>query len=733
MTAHPDIRLLRVNYLRGPNVWTYRPVLEVWLDLGELEDWPSHKLPGFNDRLTAMLPALAEHHCGVGERGGFIERLREGTWLGHVLEHVVIELLNLAGMPTGFGQTRSTSQRGVYRMVFRARDETVARVTLEEGHRLLMAAVNQVTFDVDAATSRIREHVDSFYFGPSTAAIVAAATDRRIPYLRLNEGNLVQLGHGARQHRIWTAETDKTSAIAEGIAGDKDLTKTLLKAVGVPVPEGIVVDSPAAAWAAAEDIGVPVVVKPTDGNHGRGVTLDLRTREDIEAAYLVAERHGSGVMVESFVPGDEHRLLVVGGRVAAAARGESAWIVGDGRSTVAQLIDSQINADPRRGLTEDFPLNRISLDDAVVALDLQRQGFSRDSVPEKGRRVLVQRNGNVATDCTDRVHPEVAQAVTLAARVVGLDIAGVDLVASNIGQPLKAQSGAIVEVNAGPGLLPHLHPAEGTPRPVGRAIVDHLFAPGESGRIPIVGVAGTRGTATIARLVAWLAHLSGRHTGLACRDGLFIGTRQVQAQDSANWESAHRLLVNRDVATVVIENDAALILDDGLAYDRCRVGVVTDLDGWQALGRHDIREAAQLPSVLRTQIDVVLDDGVGVLHGADPRIAELAGLCDGEVILYAADRNCAALVAHRDAGRRAVSLRGARVVLCRGASETPCADAAGFMQRCATAGIDPTLATEVLLAAAAAAWALELGPELITAGVETFQPAPSRGAGVAGH
>jgi cyanophycin synthetase len=347
--------------------------------------------------------------------------------------------------------------------------------------------------------------------------------------------------------------------------------------------------------------------------------------------------------------------------------------------------------------------------------------------------VLVQRNGNVATDCTDDVHPEVARAVTLAARVVGLDIAGVDLVASDISQPLKAQGGAIVEVNAGPGLLPHLHPADGTPRPVGRAIVDHLFAPGESGRIPVVGVAGTRGTATIARLVAWLAHLGGRQTGLACRDGLFIRTRQVQAQDSANWESGHRLLVNRDVETVVIENDAAAILDDGLAYDRCRVGIVTDLDGWRALERHDIHEAAQLPKVLRTQIDVVLDDGVGVLHAADPRIAELAGLCDGDVILYAADRDCAALVAHREAGRRAVSLRGARVVLCRGPSETPCADLAGFTRRCAAAGIDATLAAEVLLAAVAAAWALELGPELITAGVETFQLAPSSGAGMAGH
>jgi cyanophycin synthetase len=724
MTLKQDIQLLRVTYLRGPNVWTYRPVLEVWLDLAELEDHPSHVLPGFNARLTAMLPALEEHHCGVGERGGFIERLHDGTWMGHVLEHVVIELLNLAGMPTGFGQTRSTSQRGVYRTVFRARDERVARATLSEGHRLLMCAINDQPFDVAAAVARIREHVDDFYFGPSTAAIVAAATDRRIPYIRLNDGNLVQLGHGARQRRIWTAETDRTSAIAEGIAGDKDLTKTLLKSVGVPVPRGTVVASAAEAWAAAEDIGLPVVVKPTDANHGRGVTLDLRTREHVEAAFEVAEREGSGVLVEQLIAGDEHRLLVVGGRVAAAARGESAWIIGDGRSTVRQLIDSQINSDPRRGLTEDFPLNRIRLeDDPVVVLDLQRQGLDGDAVPDKGRRVLIQRNGNVAIDCTDDVHPEVAHAVGLAARVVGLDIAGIDLVAQDISRPLQEQGGAIVEVNAGPGLLPHLNPAEGTPRPVGRAIVDHLFAEGDHGRIPIVGVAGSRHTSTIARLVAWLAHLSGRRTGLACREGLFLGSRRVQAGDCANWESGHRLLMNREVEAVVIENDARVILDEGLSYDRCLVGVLTDLDGWEGLERHDVHEAAQMPRVMRTQIDVVLGDGVGVLNGADARVAELAGLCDGEVILYAADPQAPALAAHLAGGHRGVSVRGERIVLLRGPTHTPCADLAAFRRRMASNGLRDSATTDVLLAAVAAAWALDLPPDLITAGVETFQPA----------
>ena len=721
MKKKDDIQLLRINYLRGPNVWTYRPALEVWLDLGELEDHPSHTLPGLNQRLVDWLPALVEHHCGVGERGGFLERLETGTWAGHVLEHVVIELLNLAGMPTGFGQTRSTRQRGVYRMVFRARDEQVARTALAQGHALLMAAINHTPddapFDVQAAVAAVRDSIDECYLGPSTACIVAAATDRRIPHIRLNDGNLVQLGHGSAQRRIWTAETDLTSAIAEGIARDKDLTKSLLKAVGVPVPEGAVVHSPAEAWEAAEDIGLPVVVKPSDGNHGRGVTLDLRTQADIEAAYHLADQHGSEVLVEPYIRGNEHRLLVVAGQVVAAARGESAWVTADGTSTVEQLINAQINTDPRRGTTEDFPLNVIRIaEDEAVQLDLQRQGLTAASVPEAGRQVLIQHNGNVSIDCTDAVHPEVAHAVSLAARVVGLDIAGIDLVAQDISRPLHEQGGAIVEVNAGPGLLMHLKPAEGTPRPVGQAIVNHLFAEDASGRIPIVGIAGSQDNAPVARLVAWLVHLSGRHVGLACRDGLFLGSRRVETRDSAHWDAGHRLLINREVEAVVLQNGAASILDHGLAYDRCQVGVVTDLGGAADLARHDIQDDDQLVRVMRTQIDVVLPDGVGVLNAADARIAELAPLCDGDVILYAAAPDNAAIADHRASGGRAVLLREGRVLLATGSAEVVCAEL-GRRRRGAT-----VLPPEALLPAVAAAWALGIAPELIGAGIETFEP-----------
>lgn len=739
MKTFDDIRLQRITYLRGPNIWTYRPALETWLDLGELEDHPSHLLPGFNERLVALLPALVEHHCGVGERGGFLERLQSGTWAGHVLEHVVIELLNLAGMPTGFGQTRSTSQRGVYRMVFRARDEHVARTALAAGHRLVMSTINDVPFDLNAAVEQVREKIDDCYFGPSTASIVAAATERGIPHIRLNAGNLVQLGHGARQRRIWTAETEDTSAIAEGIAGDKDLTKTLLKACGVPVPEGEVVSSAAAAWEAAQEIGLPVVVKPTDGNHGRGVTLDLMTREDVEAAYAVAEPEGSDVIVERYIRGHEHRLLVVGGKVVAAARGESACVTGDGRSSVRELIDTQINCDPRRGTTEDHPLGLIDLaTDGAVMLDLQRQGLTPTDVPVAGRRVLIQRNGNVSIDCTDEVHPEVAHQVALAARVVGLDIAGIDVVAEDISKPLHLQGGAVVEVNAGPGLLMHLRPAEGTPRPVGQAIVDHLFpeddGEGHSGRIDIVGIAGSVGTHTMARLIAWLLHLSGRRVGLACRDGLFLGSRQIDRSDGARWEAGHRLLMNRSVDAVVIENGAPSVLNDGLAYDRCHVGMVADLTlaphDSAVLAAHDVFGSDQLAKVLRTQVDVVTASGVAVLNAADPRIADMASLCDGDVILYAHDGGNEALVAHRVTGGRSVFMRDGWAVLAAGSVETVCANVDHASRRFtvpAHAVMPPADPAEVLLASIASAWALGISPELMAAGIETFPVAVTTG------
>ena len=714
-----DIEYRRLTYLRGPNIWTYRPVIEAWVDIGELEDFPSNLLPGLYERLTNWLPGLIEHRCGVGERGGFLERLREGTWAGHILEHVIIELLNLSGLQTGFGKTRQTNERGLYKMAVRARNEEVCRTAFEHGRKLLMAAINDEVFELPAALHELREMVDDHHLGPSTACIVEAATERRIPSIRLTSGNLVQLGYGKTLRRIWTAETDRTSANADGIASDKDLTKRLLAGCGVPIPEGQVVNSPEEAWEAAQDIGLPVVVKPSDANHGRGVSLELSTQEDIEAAFKVAEAEGSEVMVERFVRGTEHRLLVVGSRMVAAAGGEEAWITGDGHSSVPELIESQINTDPRRGLTEDFPLNKILIkNDPAVALELARQGVKADSVPEVGQRVLIQRNGNVAMDVTDRVHPSTAETVALAARIVGLDIAGIDLVVEDISRPLEEQGGAIVEVNAGPGLLMHLKPASGTPRPVGKAIVEHLFPEGQTGRIPLVGIAGKTGTTVASRLIARLLNLAGHHVGLACRDGMFLDRRRVEKTDCANWKAQQRLLMNRNISAAVFENDAVQILGDGLAYDRCDIGIVTDLDPIEDLRSFHIETPEQAFNVLRTQVDVVLASGTAVLNADEPHIAEMASLCDGKVVFFSRQGASQALEEHLARNGRVVLLRGQQVNLVEGSTETPLFSLASLAQfrRNPPDNFDTSVLTAV-----AAAWALGIDTDLIRAGLENFE------------
>ncbi len=713
-----DMKFLRIMSLRGPNIWTYRPALEVWVDIGALEDAPSNTLPGFYERLSAWLPSLIEHHCGVGERGGFMQRVREGTWMGHILEHVTIELQNQAGMQTGFGKARETSVRGVYKVVVRARHEEVSRACLDAARELLLAAIEDTPFDVPATVARLRAMADSLCLGPSTACIVDAATDRSIPSIRLTEGNLVQLGYGARNRRIWTAETDQTSAIAEGIASDKDLTKTLLQSCGVPVPEGRLVESPGDAWEAAEDIGVPVVVKPYDGNHGRGVCMDLSERAEVESSFDVALAEGSGVIVERFVRGHEHRLLVVGGRMVAATQGEEAWVTGDGRSTIVELIDRQLNTDPRRGEEEDYPLSLIVLErEPVARLEIARQGFAAESVPPEGQRVLVLRNGNAAFDITDRVHPETAATAALAARIVGLDIAGIDLVAEDISRPLGEQGGAIVEVNAGPSLLMHLKPVEGEPRPVGKAIVDSLFPASESGRIPIVGVTGTRGKTVVAQIVARLLHLSGKHVGLACSAGLYSNHRQVEKGDGATWAAAHKVLLNPAVEAAVFESGATSILSEGLACDRCQVAVVTNIDPAAQLPEYYVETPEQMFNVLRTLVDVVLPEGVAVLNAGDVVVAEMAPLCDGEVILFASEASTRALVEHRAQGKRAVFVRDGWLVLAGGQNETRLVEVGAIPLTAAGKDI-PQL--ENVLAAVGAAWALDISPDLIRAGIETF-------------
>ncbi len=707
-----SIEFLNFLSLRGPSIWTYYPVLEAWVDIGDLEDCPSDTIPGLYERLTAWLPGLIEHRCSYGERGGFLRRLAEGTWPAHIMEHVTLELLTLTGLPGGFGKARETPIRGVYKVVVSAWDEDVSRQAFFTGRDLLMAAIENRPFDLPAALESLHELKDDRYFGPSTASIVEAAMARRIPYIRLSDSSLVQLGYGAARRMIWTAETDQTSAIAEGISRDKDLTKTLLQSCGVPVPEGRRVASPEDAWAAACSLGVPVVIKPEDGNHGRGVFTNLMTEDEVLAAYVVAVDEGSGVLVERFIPGVEHRILVVGDRVAAAARGEEAIVIGDGQSTVYELIDQQINSDPRRGSTENHPLNFARIDSAA-RLELNRLGMTAESIPVAGQSVLITRHGNVAHDCTGLVHPDVAAHCVLAAKVVGLDIAGIDLVMPDISQPLRTSDGrgggAIIEVNAGPGLLMHLKPASGEPAPVGHAIIAHLFAPEQTGRIPIVGITGSLYKSACAHLLAHFLCLTGRTTGLASSRGLFVKSRCIASGDQANRLAANRLLIHAGVDTAIIENNSRVILSEGLAYDRCALGVITHIDVERHIGPFHIDTPEKVFSVFRTQVDVVLPDGIGVLNADEPMIVEMAGLCDGEVIFFTQDVHSPIVAAHRTQGGRAILLADHAVHFLHG-------DTKQGELSVSTVALHPV----ALMAAIAAGWGLGLNIDLIRAGLNTL-------------
>ena len=718
---HQPIQILHTNHLRGPSIWTYHQAVEVLIDIGALEDCPSHTLPGFTDRLLDWLPGLHEHHCGLGYRGGFVERLRDGTWPGHIMEHVSIELQNLAGLPSAFGKARSTDQRGVYKVVVRTGQKEVGIQALNDARDLVMAAINDEPFDVAKCVDHLKFLIEQHAMGPSTRAIVEAATQRKIPHIRLiDDGNLVQLGYGAKQRRIWTAETDRTSAIAEGISKDKELTKDLLRSCGVPTPAGQEVDNAEEAWEAAQDIGLPVVVKPSDANRGRGVVLDLHTREQVMAAYEIAAKVSSYVMVERMVEGEEHRLLIVGGRMVAAVRGELSYITADGRSSVAQLVESQINSDPRRGIEEHFPLNPVLLPaNRKVMLELQRQGLTPESVPEAGRKILLERNGVLNQDITDEVHPATAELAALAARIVGLDIAGVDVVASDISRPLEAQGGAIIEVNAGPGLLMHLQPAVGQPRPVGEAIVEHLMGTGNSGRIPVVGISGVEHTTAVAMLTGWLLYRAGYVTGLACNAGLYLQMDRIETASPGEWESGQRILMNRTTTAAVVESGPRSILEHGLAYDRCQVGVVTGVPLPDGLQDHHIHNHEQMRNVLRTQVDVVLPGGCAVLNADDEVCAGLSELCDGSVLFYTVNADHERRAEHcAEEGGRFLVVREQRMVLLDHRGETTVMD---LRHPTVERLLQQHLPLPALLAAVGAALALDMDPALVRAGVETAE------------
>jgi len=635
----PDLRILESQVLRGPNYWSYEPAVRLLVDLGSLEHWPSNTLPKFTDVLIEMLPGLYDHGCSLHRPGGFIERLRDGTWMGHVAEHVALELQREAGGSTTRGKTRRAGIPGQYNVVYGYSEEQVGLAAGKLAVRLLNHLVQaNPTFDFAAELESLVLLADRAAFGPSTQAILDEAARRDIPYIRLNDQSFVQLGQGRYQQRIRATMTSRTSALGVDIAGDKKLTTTLLASAGLPVPRSDMVRSADEATAAAARIGYPVVTKPLDGNHGRGVSLDLRSDEDVRRGFdrAIEQTRSGVVVVESFIQGNDYRVLVIDGHMVAVAQRVPAHVIGDGEHTVRELVDIT-NRDSRRGIGHEKVLTRIKVDSAAEEL-VRRQGFDLDAVPPKETFVKLAATGNMSTggisiDRTWEADHDNVEIAEEAARVVGLDVAGIDFLTPDISQPVRETGGAIVEVNAAPGFRMHTHPTEGDPQYVAKAVIDMLFPQGTSARIPIVAVTGSNGKTTTARMIAHIVRGLGHRVGMTTTDGIYIDGRLVKQADASGPRSARMVLQNPRVDFAVFEVARGGILREGLGYSANDVAVVLNVTG-DHIGLKEINSLRQLAAIKRVIVEAVPRSGTAVLNADDELVADMRTHCSGSVILF---------------------------------------------------------------------------------------------------
>lgn len=698
----------RIRALRGPNLWSRHTSIEAIVSCTPTEcALPANSI--FEKNLRQIFPALGPL---VGPHPG------QPISMAHTLEKITLDLQAHAGCPVTFSRTTATEDPGVYQVVVQYTEEAVGRLAISWAEKMFLAAQNNSSFDLKKALSELHELDEDIRMGPSTSAIVDAAIARGIPFQRLTEGSMVQFGWGSKQRRIQAAETDSTSAISESIAQDKNLTKSLLQAVGVPVPMGRPATDLEDAWRIAQSIGLPVVVKPLDGNQGKGVTVNITERHVFDQAYAASARFGE-VLVEKYLPGNDYRLLVVGDQLVAAARRDPPLVVGDGVSTVRQLLD-KVNADPRRGDGHATSLSKIKFDNIVIAC-LKLQDLDPDTVPEKGRRVVLRNNANLstggtATDVTDDVHPDVAARVVAAAQMVGVHICGVDVVCESVLRPLEEQNGGIVEVNAAPGLRMHISPSFGKGRGVGQAIIDQMYPKGENGRIPIIAVTGTNGKTTTVRLTAHLLKAHKMRVGITNTDGVYVNGRQIDDGDCSGPRSARNVLMHPDVDAAVFETARGGMLREGLAFDRCQVAIVTNLGAGDHLGLNYITTLEDLSVLKRVVVLNVATDGMAVLNAADPAVAMMAKHCPGKVTFFAIDSHLSVLATHRAQGKRVVYTDNGHLVAQEGKKvfRLPLADVP------LTGQGKIEFQTENVLAAVAAAWAINIPWETIAVGLSTF-------------
>lgn len=629
--------------MRGPNRWSVRrhKLIDMTLDLEEMEDLPSNKIPGFSDRLKAMFPTMYEHRCSEAVAGGFFMRVDEGTWMGHIIEHIALELQTLAGMDVGFGRTRSYGEHGVYSVVFAYMEENVGRYTAEAAVRICQALIDGKPYDLAEDIQTMRELREEARLGPSTGSIIEEAEKRGIPWIRLNKYSLCQLGYGANQKRIQATVTSETSNIGVELACDKEDTKYLLEQAEVEVPRGEIIRRESSLEDAIRYVRYPIVIKPVNGNHGRGITVNINNYEDALVAFREAQKVSTSVIVEKYIKGDDYRLLVINHKLVAAAKRTPAHVVGDGKQTIQQLID-QVNSDPRRGYGHEKVLTAITVNELTLSL-IKAKGYTLDTVLAEGEIMQLKDTANLSTggtaeDVTDIVHPANVFMAERISKIIDLDICGIDVSTTDISVPLSETGGAVLEVNAGPGFRMHLAPTTGLPRNVAAPVIDKLFPPGSTARIPIVAITGTNGKTTTTRLIAHMAKLKGFKVGYTTSDGVYIQNRLMVRGDCTGPASAEFVLKDPTVDFAVLECARGGLLRAGLGFKRCDIGIVTNVaaDHLGLKGIHTIEQLADVKGVIP---ETVLPDGYAILNADDELVYNMRKKIESKLALFSLDEN----------------------------------------------------------------------------------------------
>jgi len=637
------MKIDKIQALRGPNIWSVqrKKLIQMRLDLEDLEERPTNKIEGFRERIEAMFPTMIEHRCSEGCRGGFFSRVDRGTWMGHVIEHIALEIQTLAGMETGFGRTRETKTPGIYNVVFSYTEENVGLYAAEAAVRIAEALIDGTDYNPEEDIQKMREIRERVRLGPSTGSIVEEAVARDIPWIRLGTNSLVQLGYGVNQMRFQATITCKTSSIAVDIACNKEQTKKMLDAASIPVASGGICVDEEDLEAVVKKIGYPIVLKPLDGNHGKGASINVKTWEDAVEGLAYAKKYSHRVIVEKFITGYDFRVLIIDNKLVAAAKREPAHVKGDGKQTIQQLIE-ETNLDPRRGYGHENVLTQIDVDRDTTDL-LEKLGYTLETVPRKDEVVYLKSTANLSTggtsvDITDMMHPENIFLCERISRVIGLDICGVDIMAENLTQPLKETGGCILEVNAAPGFRMHLAPSEGLPRNVAAPVIDMLYPPGKPSRISIIAVTGTNGKTTTTRLMAHIVKNNGYRVGFTTSDGIYVQNHLMEKGDTTGPISAEYILKDPTVEFAVLETARGGILRAGLGFSRCDIGIITNIQE-DHLGLSDIHTLDDLARVKATVVRSIKKDGWAILNAEDDQCLKIANELSCNVAYFSMDEN----------------------------------------------------------------------------------------------